>query len=124
MRQAPVTCGRILGDTELTGLTVSILFILGGVELFLMIVDAGGATKQHIDRNDSSFVSCLISCTGAASMLVLSSIKTKIYMEPGDLLLLRGDIIPHYTENWCGKRFSYVYFTDRNLFTEHVSACA
>ena len=39
-------------------------------------------------------------------------------MNPGDLLILRSDIVPHYVEEWEGERYSYVYFFDRNVFTE------
>jgi hypothetical protein len=55
---------------------------------------------------------------GASSTISLEGIRVKIRLAPGDLLILRSDIVPHKVEEWEGERYSFVYFFDHNVFTE------
>lgn len=55
---------------------------------------------------------------GASSTISLEDIQVKIHLEPGDLLILHSDIVPHKVEEWEGERYSFVYFFDHNVFTE------
>ena len=80
-------------------------------------VDVGGAKKQHKDRGDDPATGAIIASVSAAAVVVLDGIKCRVLLEPGDLLYLKGDLIPHYVEEWSGERYSLVYFADRNVFT-------
>jgi hypothetical protein len=59
-----------------------------------------------------------ISSTGTSSKIKLDGIKRTVHMDPGDLLMLRSDLVAHHVEPWEGERMSFVYFFDRNVFTE------
>ena len=74
--------------------------------------------KKHTDCSDCLYGPAILTCVGAPAVVVLEGIKCKIFMEPGDLLMMRADLVPHYVEQWFGERFSYVYFCDRYVFTE------
>jgi len=91
------------------------VFMAGNIHM--EAVNVGGTRKKHVDTGDDGSAPALISCS-SLSIMCFPSIKCKVLFKPGDLILVKGDIVEHYIEKWWGERYSYVNFFDRNLFTE------
>jgi len=84
----------------------------------LEAVNVGGTRNEHVDKGDDTNAPAFISC-GVPAIMTFPTLKCKLLFKPGDLIFLRGDIVPHHIEKW-GERYSYVNFFEKNVFTEKI----
>lgn len=59
--------------------------------------------------------------------LYLPSLRVRLRLEPGDLALIRGRILPHSILSWTGQRISMPHFTHSSVWRDvemynHVNA--
>jgi hypothetical protein len=72
----------------------------------------------HTDSQDPELSWALLSALGEhkGGHLFLPHLGLRVRLEPGDVIMLRGRVIPHEIEEWVGQRITIPHFTHSSMW--------
>ena len=72
----------------------------------------------HTDRQDPPWAFAVMAAAGyhKGGYCKLPHLGIRIRFEPGDIILLRGHVVPHEIEDWIGQRITIPHFTHLSMW--------
>jgi hypothetical protein len=72
----------------------------------------------HTDIQDPHLGWAILAALGShkGGHLYLPHLGLRVRLEPGDIILLRGRVVPHQVEEWTGQRISVPHFTHSSMW--------
>ena len=72
----------------------------------------------HTDSQDPELSWALLSALGEhkGGHVFLPNLGLRVRLEPGDIIMLRGRVIPHEIEEWVGQRITVPQFTHSSMW--------
>jgi len=72
----------------------------------------------HTDSQDPELSWAVLSALGEhkGGHVFLPNLGLRVRLEPGDIIMLRGRVIPHEIEEWVGQRITVPHFTHSSMW--------
>jgi hypothetical protein len=72
----------------------------------------------HVDIQDPHLGWAILAALGShkGGHIYFPHLGLRVRLEPGDIILLRGRVIPHQVEEWDGQRISIPHFTHSSMW--------